>query len=258
MKHLITNDYIIKLHRSGMSSRAISLQCDISYYNVLKLINANGGHRALSEQCSTYAIDRHFFDAIDTEHKAYWFGFIASDGYVQHAERKNGHVDKRLVIKLARKDEQHLRSFRVSVGSNHPIRRDSSTCSSRLNINSAELVGGLINNGIVTYKKEGVWPTVDANLTRHFIRGLFDGDGWASIPANGYLTIGFCNPFRGPVETVRGLIGLDASIHWQRGVWRWDKAGSGCKKAYQYLYDDATVWLHRKRRNFEKCIDLSR
>ena len=45
-----------------------------------------------------------YFDQIDTPDKAYWLGFIATDGMVTGF--KSGSL--RLVIKLARKDRAHL------------------------------------------------------------------------------------------------------------------------------------------------------
>ena len=33
-----------------------------------------------------YNVDSHYFDKIDCEHKAYWLGFIVSDGFVNERE----------------------------------------------------------------------------------------------------------------------------------------------------------------------------
>ena len=47
--------------------------------------------------------NRHIFDNIDNEEKAYWLGFIVADGYLN--------LDKHMLrIKLGNKDKQHLKN----------------------------------------------------------------------------------------------------------------------------------------------------
>lgn len=48
--------------------------------------------------------NRHVFDTIDTNEKAYWLGFIIADGYLN--DNKN-----MLRIKLSDKDKRHLEKF---------------------------------------------------------------------------------------------------------------------------------------------------
>ena len=48
--------------------------------------------------------NRHIFDNIDNEEKAYWLGFIVADGYLN--------LDKHMLrIKLGNKDKRHLIKF---------------------------------------------------------------------------------------------------------------------------------------------------
>ena len=48
--------------------------------------------------------NRHIFDNINNEEKAYWLGFIVADGYLNS--------DKHMLrIKLGNKDKQHLIKF---------------------------------------------------------------------------------------------------------------------------------------------------
>jgi hypothetical protein len=48
--------------------------------------------------------NRHIFDEIDNEEKAYWLGFIVADGYL-NSDRNM------LRIKLGNKDKNHLEKF---------------------------------------------------------------------------------------------------------------------------------------------------
>ena len=53
--------------------------------------------------------NRHIFDNIDNEEKAYWLGFIVADGYLN--------LDKHMLrIKLGHKDKQHLIKFINFIG----------------------------------------------------------------------------------------------------------------------------------------------
>ena len=49
-----------------------------------------------------YTLNQNYFETIDTEHKAYWLGFIYADGYVGDENYNN------IVIGLSDKDFLHL------------------------------------------------------------------------------------------------------------------------------------------------------
>ena len=57
--------------------------------------------------------NRHIFDQIDTEEKAYWLGFILADGYLN----TNKHM-LRIKIEHAKKQEQNLKNTFFQVQSN--------------------------------------------------------------------------------------------------------------------------------------------
>ena len=53
--------------------------------------------------------NRHIFDKINSQEKAYWLGFILADGYLN--------VDKHMLrIKLGDKDKHHLEKFIQFIG----------------------------------------------------------------------------------------------------------------------------------------------
>ena len=55
--------------------------------------------------------NRHIFENIDTEEKAYWLGFILADGYLN--------TDKHMVrIKLGDVDKKHIEKFIAFIGGN--------------------------------------------------------------------------------------------------------------------------------------------
>jgi hypothetical protein len=75
------------------------------------LHEALGRVKAHSRSARKYTLDEHYFEAIDTEEKAYWLGFIATDGWIT----KTG-----LGIGLNVKDRSHLELFSRCVKSDKP------------------------------------------------------------------------------------------------------------------------------------------
>lgn len=121
-------------------------------------------------------IDENYFEIIDTEHKAYWLGFIMADGCVD--KDKNN-----FCIELNMIDLIHLKKFRNDINSSKPIikRKDRDMCSIR--ICSKKLVSDLIRLGCVQDKtNNGFIPNEIINNTQNiklaYLRGYLDGDGY--------------------------------------------------------------------------------
>jgi len=143
-----------------------------------------------------YDVDHSFFNAIDTEEKAYWLGFIAADGYI---------VRKRpaLEVTLKRADEEHLYELKRVLKTDAPIRRGAvhDYPTARLTVTSPQIVSNLARYGIVPGKS--LTYEFPEKLPRHyiwaFLRGYFDGDGsiflrrthnriWSLKGTQGFLT----------------------------------------------------------------------
>lgn len=130
-----------------------------------------------------YKVNEKFFKHIDTEEKAYIFGFICADG----------HIEKdRLKITVSIKDKDILEKIRYNLQSNHPIKEIQRTnpydkterrflTLVELMIGSVELVKPLFNMGLTTNKtytlNGNILKHIPKYLIRDFLRGYFDGDG---------------------------------------------------------------------------------
>jgi hypothetical protein len=164
----ISQDYI-----SGLNCYDLGEKYKISYssaYKILKKLNTP--IRTSSERSRIYTCNHSFFDIIQTEHQAYWLGFLAADGYIG----KNNHI----ALHLKLEDTDHLYRFRESLESNHPVKIYKYPYQSlaKIVITSPQLVADLAKYGIVNNKSCSLkWPQVDDKLIVHFIRGYFDGDG---------------------------------------------------------------------------------
>lgn len=133
-----------------------------------------------------YYCDYHYFDEIDTEEKAYWLGFIASDGWISKNEKNNSGA---IGIELQYGDIGHLRKFNKSIGGNYQITDRWRSCSisthpEKLNhmccirIFSIKMYDSLEKLGLSKDKSYTVGiPDLREDLLRHYLRGYFDGDG---------------------------------------------------------------------------------
>lgn len=132
-----------------------------------------------------YAVDETFFDAIDTEEKAYWLGFAITDGSLRRT-KKSSWVFR---IALQKRDEEHLRKFLKAVNSDTPVKpsRRRGKEYPRITITSVKLCQSLIHLGCTPNKtcNHGT-PRIPERLQRHFWRGAVDGDGGFSHNRSGW------------------------------------------------------------------------
>lgn len=221
-----------------------------------------------------YFCDRNFFENIDSEEKAYILGVIMSDGCVAN----NGWF---WYIAVAEDDRLWLEKIRSVLKAGHPIhmiKRDSSPreirgkfywCKNlvKLAIGSIKMVQDLARLGIFPRKSLTIrWPNlVPVEFQRHMLRGLFDGDGSIVISNSSTknsptwkLASGskrFLEECREYIHQNCGLnlVKLDESIDLQRPNGRCLKyvGRESCRKLYHLMYDEATIWLDRKRKIFE-------
>ena len=208
-------------------------------------------YRRRSQSC--YKLNERYFEKIDTSNKAYWLGFIASDGYV--GEKKG---EKVLRLFLSSKDRKHLEKFKKEIKYEGPIydgiiRKSRNYFYSILQICSYQMVQNLIIYGIVSNKTKILRrPNIDKKYYNHWIRGLFDGDGSVSILKKGHVAgefFGTKDVMKFVVENIPGT----NTISKKKNCFGWYHSFGGngtSRKIYEYLYKDAETFLERKKRIF--------
>jgi DNA-binding CsgD family transcriptional regulator/DNA-binding Xre family transcriptional regulator len=159
---------------------AIADDYGVTYQAVWNLLKRNGiAIRPRNETGTKYHCDHGFFDAIDSEEKAYWLGFLAADADIG--------AEGRLSISLKPSDREHLYRLKYSLKSTHPVTDYTSNSGyhgrqvtfSVLDIGSSRLVRGLTLNGVGPKKTFALrWPShLEPDMLKHFLRGMVDGDG---------------------------------------------------------------------------------
>ena len=212
-------------------------------------------------------VNDNYFENIDTEHKAYWLGFLMADGYITNRGNEIG-------LTLATKDRNMIEKFKKDIESTYPIRDyehynksfDCITRESKMVITSKKMYQDLVNKGFSLDKTNHcLFPSEDIvpkNLQRHFIRGYFDGDGSLAISGDKkYHTYDICilgtTEF---LETLKTILNKENVKLQKRHKNRDGNVQSlrlcGDNQVYQimsWLYLDCTVYMERK---FERYLDL--
>lgn len=257
IKKSVIENYI----EQGISFKEAAKKEGVTYNTFLRwagkynLKSPIGNHGAKK---TSYNYD--FFETIDTEEKAYWLGFIAADGCVYYDSGR-----MRLQINLKGSDKEHLEKFQKAIGSTYKITekfvKQSPVC--QVKINSNKMCEDLSKYNIVPRKSIIYTPVeISEELTHHFIRGFFDGDGWIKDYERKNS-----NSFRVNVGIVGGDNCLDYfKKHLPEGFSIYKLKNNDnvkslesssrevLKATYDYLYKDATVFLNRKKERFDNIL----
>lgn len=223
-----------------------------------------GKHCSLSCGTRKFKFNESFFEKIDSEEKAYWLGFLYADG------TQNGN---QFQICLKIDDKEHLEKFRKTIDSNHSIKKiikknHKAGFAALFQISSKRFCKSLQDSGCVKNKTFIVkFPHLPDYLNRHFIRGVFDGDGTIGIMNKKYgykkwsiysASQDFCKSITNILtkENIDVVLyerrykdnrkpGFNVEIHKQNEF----------PKLYNYLYKDASVYLQRKKNKFYSNVN---
>jgi len=241
------------MYEQGMDAPAIgrTLNChSSSVYNVLRNAGMDRRERLAGDNLT-------YFDYINTPDKAYWLGFIGADGCVTGLDSGN----PRLVIKLARKDREHLTILHRALQARRPIRDFEEMSKGRkrpysaLTIYSGHVTEALGRHGVTPRKTNTLDPWAGpATLMPHYWRGLIDGDGSITISSKGVWI-----SFVGSEAVVRGFLAWAHEVCGTRATSRqghqgnkryWVTQVGGTRRVLELLavlYDDAPTALTRKK-----------
>lgn len=142
----------------------------------LKITNTNRINRKIKSD---------YFSIIDNPTKAYWLGFLFTDGSVDHY-RATG----RIRLQLQEQDLEILEKFQEDLGIDSKIicdKRENSTCYS-VEFVDEQIFNDLGKYGIIpnkTYKVSHIpFDLIPKEYQSAYALGLYDGDGGLSISEN--------------------------------------------------------------------------
>jgi hypothetical protein len=200
-------------------------------------------------------MDINYFHNIDSEKKAYWLGFIVADGNISK-------TTNRISITLNSDDDYILEDLKNELKCENKIRRylvfDKRTNkynkSSVFQFSSKQLKEDLKLNGIDENKSSNFDFDLISKTKyfQHFLRGLFDGDGFISgnksrimlISTKQFLSFINNKMFSSKYmlqNITNNVYRLYVQNHWT------------CVDFLNYLYDNSSIFLKRK---YERYLNL--
>lgn len=256
---------ILKLYtQNKLSARQICKELKISKFSVIETLRDFDVEIETGRNQRKYNFNEDYFEIIDSEDKAYFLGFLYADGYNDQKEGK-------VTLNLAAQDLEIIESFNNFLDSDKIIYSRTGACkncqdSKILSLNSRKFSDDLAKLGCVQAKTfEIKFPDtsiVPEHLQKHFIRGYFDGDGYVSKKESRVEIVGtlkFCEEL---VEVFYRNLKINPSKIRDRHPERNNNIRIliyyGLNKIYAlypYLYDEATIYLDRKKDKFFKLYN---
>lgn len=246
-----------------------------SISNILKVrkIPINNDKAFLARK---YLLDEHYFDTIDDEHKAYWLGWLYSDGNI---------FKRSITISLQEEDKEILEKFQQDLNSNRPLEYISNFNQKdgyirkpqwKISLTSLNMVEKLFNLGCHPKKSLTLeFPTEDQvpkHLLRHWLRGMWDGDGTFcyqtgktynkrvnkfyerfQLESSIVGTLNICNGIKDFILDQTGILTRVKDIK-NKEVKR--LKNNKIQDIYQFslwLYSDCSIYLERK---YNKCKEI--
>lgn len=190
----VDKDTARDMYSNGVSIKTIADIYEVSTTTITRHLKQGNvaPRKAWASSRKLVLKDERFFEKIDTEEKAYWLGFIATDGNIMKTRRR-----RTLYIGLQASDITHLSKLSMLLyGEDRAkIRKSKGAADGKscyLRVCSTALVDDLIANGITPNKTFTVKPWVGpSNLMRHYWRGCVDGDGCLRMRDDGQKIFGF-------------------------------------------------------------------
>lgn len=219
-------------------------------------------------------INHDYFENIDSEHKAYWLGFIYADGSITKKAYEKGSYTYRLRMELMFEDKYILEQMALDLESNLKPKEYYNDTSSFEGYNkpkhtayimfsSKKMGEDLVKLGVVPNKTLILksLPSIPDNLMKHFIRGYFDGDGSVYLTKDNtiktafYGTHDFINSIQDFLIKELDLTKKKITDQKEANVSFVGMAKQESEKLYHYMYDEATIFLNRKYEKYNKYFN---
>lgn len=253
-------DYFIK-NEGNISILKSARKFHICEKRLSAFIKENNYEHYLLKSRNIYKVNDNYFVKINNSQKAYWLGFILADGCI----KKNNTFQ----LALKKDDKVHLEKFLKCIKGDFKIIYEKRSFDSKLNcvlrIHRIKFCQNLIRLGVDKNKstKEKV-PLIKEKYYSHFIRGIFDGDGWLCIGKN--KEFGICSSFDIcnfiAITLTKEIVGLKfplITLNNKKKKNSLFRIRFHSKKdiilILRYIYKDSTVSLDRKRNLFKKFLE---
>ena len=188
------DEIIDKYVNKYISSTKLAEEYNVTWTTILNILRKNNIEiRSCKDKYKNLSLLDDYFDNIDSPDKAYFLGFLITDGNIY----KNRHA---IALELAVKDEYLVKLFSDTVKNTTKLYYRKSKQTVRVAFVSKRMKESLSKFGVIPNKtgKEYLPILDDEKLMSHLIRGIFDGDGWITFSQSKnvenviYKQIGLC------------------------------------------------------------------
>lgn len=267
-----------KLYKEGKSLTDLSKIFNCSLTTISDTFKKNGlqsrGNKDIygNDYNKVHSCNDSFFEKIDSERKAYWLGYMFADGC-------NHEKDRAISFGQTEQYKDAVYQFKTDIKGTQTISigkpristfRDKEYLTAtfyRIMIRSKQLSEDLARHGCTKNKTlTTTFPDIPHELRRHFIRGYFDGDGSVTSPKTKNSSIQF--NMIGTFELLK-VIQENIVENTELNATKISAARKGspvgmliygginnCRHFYDYIYEDSTVCLEKKKEKFESILKL--
>jgi len=264
---------IAELYDSGLNAveikREMGLKNHQQVYNVLKYLPQYQAYKYGRGDNRKYTLNEDYFKIINSEEKAYIFGFICADGHVAF---------NRLRILVATKDKDILEKIRVCLESSDEVEdviRESRFSygkrlfyHSQIAFNSIKLAKDLLNLGLDSRKtyslSSKILENIPLNYMKDFLRGYFDGDG--NVMYGNKYSSGkkYLIQIAGNKEFLENSFGkyfptTNKYYFFPKSIQTWCyklSSKENVNKFLEYIYKDSTIFLNRKYNIYKNNVAI--
>lgn len=210
-----------------------------------------------------YKVNENYFEQINTPEKAYWLGFLYTDGCNYKSKKRAGVV----IFSLQAQDKDAVFNLKKALDSEHPISFVKKGGGQyRLSISSGKLSRDLVKLGCIPAKSKILqFPTFDQvpkHLMRHFLRGCVDGDGsiMCTNKKRRTNTIGFTGSAENFIDGFIKYVFDNTGVLFRKYMgnfngWELKIGGRlGCIKFLDWLYEESEGL--RLERKYNKYLEI--
>lgn len=232
---------LAKRYAAGESAAFLSSLCGMSRRTFQRQAALLYGKRSQGGQ-QKYFCDETVFDKL-TEQAAYWIGFLLTDGNIHN---------NRVRFSLQKKDSDHVKNFKKFLKTNAPVCTYSNGMAA-IEVRSPKLVQCLGRLGVIPNKTLVATAPEQLTNSRHFWRGVVDGDGCLHISKIHRYRMQLC--LSGShmlvaqfISFVRSIVPCDVTPINKGNFSTVNLSGTRYARVVDILYKNAVITLSRKHK----------
>jgi intein-encoded DNA endonuclease-like protein len=235
---------IIEEYLAGKTAKQIAIELNTYNTSIRRVLLRN--KIALRGPSETQKTTKNVFLDLSNQEVQYWLGMLAADGTI-------GSKENLIALELQKKDLLHVKKYCSFIGQikyKEIFYPKYNTVGYRASFKNKEVKAYLKSLGITNKKSKTIKINFDFN--EHFIRGVFDGDGYVRLhnfKKGAYEIATMSVDFKTQIsdflknKNIKHTACLRKDNIWLIGIY----TQSEVKKFYDMIYKNATVFLERKK-----------